>query len=205
MSLAVILINRTDKMTTQKNIEAGGDVVGGNMDKSQKTYHINLPANGHVSLLQPFLDIIEKLERDYEVDIENELEDIDHYSQQHRTDKRGLIQKLNDSGREYMIDEAVRYKLKASKFILRNQDKPALQYLIGRILSKIKITYDSLVVPLIQADASIQTIEETIFKEVITPIQNTLIGTPLSSNDDCVIHLMYFLAGNCHICWNKKC
>ncbi|WP_368559671.1 ABC-three component system protein [Acinetobacter indicus] len=192
-------------MTLQNNIEAGGDVAGGNIDKSQKSYHFNVPANGHVSLLQPFLDIIEKLEKGHEVDIENELEDIDHYSQQHRTDKRGLAQKLNDSGRAYMVDEALRYKMKAARFILKNQDKPALQYLIGRILSKIKITYDSLVVPLIQADAPIQTIEEIIFKEVITPIQNTLIGTPLSSNDDCVIHLMYFLAGNCHICWDKKC
>ncbi|MDV7526343.1 ABC-three component system protein [Acinetobacter baumannii] len=192
-------------MTSQKNIDAGGDVAGRDIDKSQKIYHFNLPTNGHVSLLQPFLEIIEKLEKGHEVDIENELEDIDHFSQQHRTDKRGLAQKLSDSGREYMVDEALRYKLKAAKFILRNQDKPALQYLIGRILSKIKITYDSLVVPLIQADASIQTVEEIIFKEVITPIQNTLAGTPLSSNDDCVIHLMYFLAGNCHICWDKKC
>jgi hypothetical protein len=192
-------------MTSQKNIEAGGDVAGGNIDKSQKTYNINLSGNGSVSLLQPFLDIIEKLEKGQKIDIEDELDDIEQFSQHHRTDTRGLVQKLKDSGREYMIDEAVRYKMKASRFILRNQDKPALQYLIARILSRIKITYDSLVVPLIQADASVQVIEEIIFKEVITPIQNTLIGTPLSSNDDCVIHLMYFLAGNCHICWDKKC
>lgn len=191
-------------MISQKDIQAGGDVAGGNIDKS-KSLHVHLAKNGHVSLLQPFLDIIEKLEKGHEIDIENELEDIDHFSQHHRTDTRGLTKKLEDSGRDYMVDEAIRYKMKASRFIMRNQDKPALLYLIGRILSKIKITYDSLVVPLIQSDASIQTIEEVIFKEVITPIQNTLIGTPLSSNDDCVIHLMYFLAGNCHICWDKKC
>ncbi|MFV5384164.1 ABC-three component system protein [Acinetobacter junii] len=191
-------------MSSQKDIQAGGDVAGGNIDKSQ-SYHIHLPANGHVSLLQPFLDIMAKIESGNSIDIENELDDIEHYSKHHRSDNRGLEKKLEDSGRHYMVDDAVRYKTKASQFILKNQDKPALLYLIGRILSKIKITYDSLIVPLIQADASIEIIEANIFKEVVTPIQNTLVGTPLSYNDDCVVHLMYFLAGNCHICWDKKC
>ncbi len=58
---------------------------------------------------------------------------------------------------------------------------------------------------MIQNNANIQEVDAAILKEVIQPIQSLLIGTPLGSNNDCVIQLLYFLAGNCHICWDKKC
>lgn len=189
-------------MTTQQDINTeGGDFAGRDLDKREYHFHNTESA----LFLHPYLEIVKKLNNGYEVDIDEQIEDLEHYNGVIRDDQRGLEKKLIDSQREYLIKNALRNKSKASRLITKHQDSPAFQFLIAKVLARIEVTFDYIIRPMIQNDASIQDVDTAILKEVINPIQQLLIGTPLGANSECVLHLLYFLAGNCHICWDKKC
>lgn len=189
-------------MNTQTDINTeGGDFAGRDLDKREYHFHNTESA----ILLQPYLELVKKINAGFEIDIEEQIEDLEHYLGTIRDDQRGLEKKLIDSDRSYLINNALRYKSKASRLITKHQDSPAFQFLIAKVLARIEVTYDFIIRPMIQNNANIQEVDATILKEVIQPIQSLLIGTPLGANSDCVIQLLYFLAGNCHICWDKKC
>lgn len=189
-------------MTTQKNISTGtGDVAAGDINKTN--YYFN--SGDSAIFTHPFFELVKAIGEGIEVDIEEQLEDLQHYSGVLRADQRGLEQKLLDSNREYLVISAERLKSKASRLIAKHQDSPAFQYLIAKILARIEVTYNHIIRPLIHNNANIQEVDAAIFKEVVQPIEKLLIGTPLGSNSDCVVQLLYFLAGNCHISWDKKC
>lgn len=191
-------------MNIQKDISTdGGDLAGRDIDKRQ--YHYNFESNENTLLLMPYLEIVKKIEQGFTVDIEEQIDDILHYSGVIREDARGLEKKLEDSGRSYLIRQALRYKLKASRLITQHQDSLAFQYLVGRVLARIEVTFNNLIKPLILANEPIAVVETAIHKEVIIPIEKLLVGTPLGSHSECVQHLLYFLAGNCHISWDKEC
>jgi len=186
----------------QKGIDTnGGDVAGRDIDKRQ--FHFN--DKDSAIFLMPFLEIVKNIENGYEIDIEEQLDDLNHYSGTVRSDARGLEKKLQDSGREYIIEKAIRYKNKASRLIAKHQDSPAFQFLISKVLARIEVAFDSLIRPMIQNESCIKDIEAAIYNDVVLPIEKLLINTPLGGNSECVLHLLYFLAGNCHICWDKKC
>lgn len=189
-------------MNNQENINTnGGDFAGRDMDK--RTFNI-YNTEGAIFLF-PFLEIVKKLDAGFEIDIEDQLDDLNHFKGTVRHDTRGLEQKLLDSNRKYQIDSALRYKSKASRLITKHQDSPAFQFLISKILARIELTFGQIIRPMIENDAAIQDVETAILKQVIYPIEALLIGTPLGASSECVLHLLYFLAGNCHICWDKKC
>ena len=191
-------------MNIQKDISTdGGDVAGRDIDKRQYTYHIE--NNENTLLLMPYLEIVKKIDQGLTVDIDEQIDDILHYSGTIREDTRGLEKKLEDSGRSYLIRQALRYKLKASRLITQHQDSLAFQYLVGRVLARIEVTFSHLIKPLILANEPIAVVEKAIHKEVIVPIETLLVGTPLGNHSEFVQHLFYFLAGNCHISWDKEC
>lgn len=188
-------------MTTQQNIEAGGDVAGGNITKP--VYHFH--GDDSAIFTHPFFELVKAIQAGLEFDIEEQIEDLQHFSGVLRSDQRGLERKLVDTDRGYLVSSAERLKSKASRLIAKHQDSPAFEYLIAKILARIEVTFNHIIYPMIQNDASIQDVEAAILREVIEPIQRLLVGTPLGANNDCVVQLFYFLAGNCHISWDKKC
>lgn len=189
-------------MNTQTEINTeGGDFAGRDLDKREYHFHYSESA----IFLQPYLELVKKINAGFEVDIEEQIEDLEHYIGTIREDQRGLEKKLIDSQRSYLVKNALRNKSKASRLITKHQDSPAFQFLIAKILARIEITYDLIIRSMIESNANIQEVDSAILKEVIQPIQSLLVGTPLGANNDCVIQLLYFLAGNCHICWDKKC
>lgn len=188
-------------MTTQKNIEAGGDVAGGNITKPVYNFH----GDDSAIFAHPFFELVKALQAGIEIDIEEQMEDLHHFSGILRSDQRGLERKLVETNRGYLVSSAERLKSKAFRLIAKHQDSPAFEYLIAKILARIEVTYNHIICPMIQNDATIQEVDAAILREVIEPIQRLLVGTPLGANNDCVIQLFYFLAGNCHICWDKKC
>ncbi|MCH7337107.1 ABC-three component system protein [Acinetobacter sp. NIPH 2699] len=188
-------------MTSQKDIQAGGDVAAGDINKS--TYHFH--GDDSAIFTHPYFQLVSAIQAGHEIDIEEQIEDLEHFSGMLREDQRGLEKKLIDSNRGYLVNSAERFKSKAGRLIAKHQDSPAFQFLIAKILARIEVTFNHIISPMIQNNASIQEVEAAILKEVIQPIERLLIGTPLGSNNDCVVQLFYFLAGNCHICWDKKC
>lgn len=188
-------------MIIQKNIHAGGDVAAGDIKKTSYHFH----GDESAIFTHPFFELVDALEAGHEIDIDEQLEDLQHFSGVLREDQRGLEKKLRDSNRGYLVTSAERLKSKASRLITKHQDSPAFQYLISKILARIEVSYNHIIRPMIQNDASIQEIDAAIYKEVIQPIEKLIIGTPLGANSDCVVQLLYFLAGNCHICWDKQC
>lgn len=188
-------------MVTQKNITAGGDVAAGDINKPSYHFHNNESA----MFTHPYFELVKAIEAGLEIDIEEQLEDLEHFSGILREDRRGLERKLIDANRGYLVTSAERLKSKAGRLITKHQDSPAFQYLISKILARIEVSYNHIIRPMIQNDVSIQEVEAAIFKEVIQPIEKLIIGTPLGANNDCIMQLLYFLAGNCHICWDKKC
>ncbi|WP_034673952.1 ABC-three component system protein, partial [Acinetobacter sp. 272263] len=110
-----------------------------------------------------------------------------------------------DSGREDYIDEALFYKESASKFIIKFQQNLSIQYIISSILALIKKDFMHFITPLINNNASIYEVNNAIDIHIIKPIEDILSNTDLSLHFNQVTNLLYFLAGNCHICWDKKC
>ncbi|WP_180176029.1 hypothetical protein [Acinetobacter sp. YH12025] len=63
-------------MNTQKDINTeGGDFAGRDLDKREYHFHNTESA----ILLQPYLELVKKMNAGFEIDIEEQIEDLEHY------------------------------------------------------------------------------------------------------------------------------
>ncbi|EET82094.1 ABC-three component system protein [Acinetobacter radioresistens] len=199
---------------SQSNNELNsGNIVNGNLTN---TGHIhNISTQNHYICSSRNISNIERCYNDLKEKIKNSqdvseyIDQINHYLYRYtnitKEDLRTLEQKLIDSGREDYIDEALFYKESASKFIIKFQQNLSIQYIISSILALIKKDFMHFITPLINNNASIYEVNNAIDIHIIKPIEDILSNTDLSLHFNQVTNLLYFLAGNCHICWDKKC
>lgn len=190
-----------------------GVMVNGNLDNSGHinnigTQNIYSNSNRIISNIEKCYNDL-KFKIDNSQDISDYLVEINHYLYRYtnitKSDLRTLEQKLIDSGREEDIDEALFYKESASKFILKYQQNTSIQYIISSILGLIKKNFMHFVTPLINNNSSIYDVNKAIDTHIMKPIEEILSNTDLSLHFNQINNLLYFLAGNCHICWDKKC
>lgn len=190
-----------------------GNIVNGDLNNSGQINNIGTqniysnPSRNISNIEKCYNDLKLKIENSQ--DISDYLDEINHYLYRYtnmtKGDLRTLEQKLIDSGREDYIDEALFYKESASKFIIKYQQNTSIQYIISSILALIKKNFMHLITPLINNNANIYDVNTAIDIHIIKPIEEILSNTDLSLHFNQVNNLLYFLAGNCHICWDKKC
>jgi len=117
-------------------------------------------------------------------------------------DVRGLKEKLDESGREDLLFLALNLKQQASMAIMKRQTSRSAQRIYTILLSQIFTKFNLLVTPLVQAEACRAEIDERIHR-VVQEVCALLGTNALEIDSDDIEGLMYFLAGNCHIRWDK--
>lgn len=201
------------RKTQSNNNLNSGNIVNGDLNNSGLIYNIGTQnnytnASRNISNIEKcYNDLKSKIENSQ--DISEYVDQINHYLYRYtnitKGDLRTLEQKLIDANREEYIDEALFYKESASKFIIKYQQNTSIQYIISSILALIKKDFMHFITPLINNNADIYEVNNAIDTHIIKPIEEILSNTDLSLHFDQVNNLLYFLAGNCHICWDKKC
>lgn len=118
-------------------------------------------------------------------------------------DIRGLTEKLREASREDLEIMAKRLKEDAAKLVARHQTSPIAQDIITMVLSKIYTDFVLHVTPAIQAGQPRPIIDQLISERVVDSAMDMLGDNDVMLTDTDVLGLLFFLAGNCHIRWDK--
>lgn len=185
----------------QNDNNVGGDVVAGNKIVSNTFTSSPSPIVSELALLYANFKAGEATD----ATVGHFCEELQHYfAAKNGSDVRGLESKLVDSGRAELVEDALELKEAAMKVIMKYQSSSSAQRIFTLILTEIHTQFDLLVTPLVQAGASRLDVD----KAVLQILQTTLAGlgeNALKLNVRQLFALLYFLGGNCHIRWDKKC
>lgn len=130
-------------------------------------------------------------------------EQLQHYCAVASADVRGLDDKLSSSGRADLLTEAAELKERAAKLIMKWQTSAVTQDIIAHILAHIFTEFMFNVRPAIQAGKSREDIDDLVFNKVIKPTNEMLGENDLNLTIADIAGLLFFLAGNCHVGWDK--
>lgn len=187
----------------QSGNSAGRNVVGGDsVDNSVNTV-INVPQGSALSL--EIAALYAKLEADGVGDRSGGVfaDKLQHWmSALTEGDVRGLDAKLKDSDREDLRMLALDLKQRAAMAIMKRQTSRSAQRIYTILLSQLFTKFNLLVTPLVQAGASRPEVDERIHM-VVQEVCQLLGVNALEIDSDDIEGLLYFLAGNCHIRWDK--
>lgn len=114
----------------------------------------------------------------------------------------GLQQKLTLADRSDQLDKATRLKEFFRKNLQKHMLSRSAQEIYAYLLGRLDELFDNHIMPLICDNASRPTIDEAVSTKVITPISEEVADLhelPVLSHD--IRGMLFFLTGNCHICW----
>lgn len=131
------------------------------------------------------------------------IEDLQHYIDRPATIiARTLREKLAATNRSDLIEAAEEAKERAMKRIMRFQSSQTAQEIFAFTLGELHTRFNHHVRPLIAAGATRSSIDAAIFENVLKPVADSAEPSDLGVNPLLAESLLYFLAGNCHICWD---
>lgn len=184
--------------TVLKNNQAGGDIAGEYIDKSIQNFY--LPPDTRSALRKKIEEIKEECLLD--PDFNRCIAELQHFLNPVKPElQRDLERKLSDADRLDELEEAEELKEKFAKLLLRENLSEQAQDAYVHILSKIKLSYEHKVKPLIKTQAPPAAIEQQVL-DVVEGIYEDLSGTVLEHNYRNIKGMLYFLTGNCHIEWS---
>ncbi|MCR3763874.1 ABC-three component system protein [Pseudomonas paraeruginosa] len=117
-------------------------------------------------------------------------------------DVRGLEAKLRDSGRLDMLHFAMREKEAAVKMLMRYQSSRSAQRVFTILLDELHTIYVLTVTPIIENGGDRAAVDEKI-SNALQVIKSMLGENFLEFTVKDLLGLLFFLAGNCHIRWDK--
>lgn len=117
-------------------------------------------------------------------------------------DVRGLEAKLQDSGRLDMLHFAMREKESAVKMLMRYQSSRSAQRIFTILLDELHTIYVLTVTPVIEGGGDRSIIDAKI-SDALQAIKSMLGENFLEFTVKDLLGLLFFLAGNCHIRWDK--
>ncbi|MCO4863726.1 hypothetical protein MKD38_18770 [Cupriavidus sp. WGlv3] len=183
--------------TSQSGNTAGGDVVGGNQNKTVNNFYV--PPSPLTRLYERFR--ISSEEQPYVAQISEQLK---HYcSLDTDGDIRQLDEKLTAAKREDLIKKAERLKQSATMLIMRWQTSGVAQDILTFILGHIYSAFLLHVTPAIEAEATRQEVDALINEKVIRPTAEMLGDNDLMLTSADLLALLFYLGGNCHVRWDK--
>lgn len=186
-------------MTDQKHINAGGDVAGGNIDKSHTTVVLEVPKTQLGGLIAQLREQIGK-----DPEAAEFVESLLSWINPKKTEiKRDLEEKLTACGKGHLLVDALEAKERFAKQLKRTTFNPAIQEIYACILGEIYTNFNCRVKPKIAIAAEPGTTENAI-ADLAKAITNQLADAPLSLGIGLteVVGMLYYLTGNCHIDWD---
>ena len=184
-------------MTTQENIAAGGDVAGGNIDKSQNVF-LALPKTQLVGLIAQLREHIHK-----DPETADFVESLISWITPKKTElKRNLAEKLNACGKAHLLDDALEAKERFAKQLKKTTFNPAVQEIYAYILGEIYTNFNHRIKPKIAG--SEQGVTEAAIGDLADRITRQLADAPPSLGIGMteVVGMLYYLTGNCHLNWD---
>ncbi|MFY1664532.1 ABC-three component system protein [Pseudomonas sp. Pseu.R1] len=118
-------------------------------------------------------------------------------------DVRGLEEKLRDSDRLDMLHFAMKEKEKAVKLIMKFQSSKTAQRVYTILLDELHTIYMLTVTPVIEAGGDRQAVDLSI-NRALQAIKSLLGENFMEFTVKDLLGLLYFLAGNCHVRWDKN-
>lgn len=182
-------------MTTVQDNTVTGDVAGRDVNK---TYNAAREPTAMAKLVEQYL-----AETLADKTLSTWTEKLEHFlTNETSSDIRGLEEKLNASGRAYLLNDALKKKQSAYKAIMRQQGSKSAQTIFTFLLAEIVVNFEHMVLPLVQAGASQELVDAAMLEKVISPALQMLESNPLMLNKMDIQGLVYFLAGNCYVRWD---
>jgi hypothetical protein len=182
---------------TQANNTAGGDIVAG--DKHEHHAHLTSPLTPIGALNARYLR-----EQQSSPEIEQIIDALSHYmGKSTNPDVRALAEKLTDSERGDLTQYAESLKERITKKILRFQTSVSAQQLFAHLLADLIRRFRLVVTPAIQEGQPRSHVDRLISTEVIDPIVKGLEENVLGFTSEEILGMLFFLAGNCHLRWDK--
>ncbi len=180
------------------NNNAGGDIAGGNIDKSTTVINATIDSPLRKKMKEMQLDALD------DDNFVRYMKEFCHFFNPiNPNDQRDLSAKLMDANRKDEIFEAESLKEEFAKTLMKNNLSEQAQDAYVHILAKIKTLYESKVKPHIKENAALTDIEDGVF-EVIEIIYGDLVGTIFEKDHRKIKGMLYFLTGNCHIDWRYQ-
>ena len=117
-------------------------------------------------------------------------------------DVRGLKEKLSDSGRLDILHFAMKEKESAFKAIMRFQSSRSAQRVYTILLDELHTIYMLTVTPVIEGGGDREAVDSSI-NRALQAIKSMLGENFMEFTVKDLLGLLFFLAGNCHIRWDK--
>lgn len=188
-----------DERISIENSDVGGDVAGGNIDKSKKTYAFSGSKSSYMKvLLEKF-----KQEQESNAQLTEFIEDLDYYFNKKKDDVIGLEEKLKAANRKKgFIDFAIEAKERYHRKLYRYQFSEAAQKINLHLLGLVISYFENEIHPLLENGEDEQLINSMITERLVTPLINELDENYLGFTAHDINGMLHFLTGNCHINWN---
>lgn len=132
-------------------------------------------------------------------------DELDDYSKpRDQRDIIGLINKLEDGGRDDLITVATDYKDKFAKRLSRYEFSTHHCAIHLTLLGKIEERFNSLIVPLIKEGKDSEVIDLAIAKLIVEPIAEEVAPADPTLNAKQIRGMIFLLTGNCYIRWSQS-
>jgi hypothetical protein len=185
-------------MTTQIGINAGGDVAGGSIDKSQ-TIIFEAPKTQLGVLIDQLHEQIGKNPEAAEF-----VESLLSWINPKKTEfTRDLAEKLNACGKGHLLCDALEAKERFAKQLKKTTFNPAIQDIYACILGEIYSNFNHRIKPKIKTATEPGAIEDAI-ADLANTITIKIASAPPSLGIGIteILGMLYYLTGNCHLEWD---
>jgi hypothetical protein len=189
------MTNNKSLTVTQKNINAGRNVVAG--DYTENHYY-----SKETSLLA---ELFEKHALELELEHPNEIvAELAAYIEPMDIEGklRDLSHKLTVGGRQAFLRDALWLKDDFRKMIERYRHSPSAQKIFAVLLSCIRTEFKGEIFHEIN-EMTDQHLENVLKEKVINPLHNQITGIDPLITKDSLYGMLYFLTGNCFLEWQK--
>lgn len=132
------------------------------------------------------------------------IEELQNYMRQMKNAPRDLGTKLRDGERKMEVDDAENLKEKFEKKLYRNAFSKQTQEVFAHILAYIHSRFNMTIKPLILAGVQISEVDNKVYLDIIESIYEDVRGSPLIITQADIRGMLYYLAANCYIDWDKQ-
>jgi hypothetical protein len=133
----------------------------------------------------------------------NILEDFAYFTTVAPDDRRPLAHKLRDAGRDYQIGDATRRKERFAMALRRHIAQASAVTRYMQLLGDVESRFGRHVRRPISDGASLAQVDHAIRSDVLDPCVRQFSSPGSEISSALVDNALYYLAGHCHVSWDK--
>jgi hypothetical protein len=137
-------------------------------------------------------------------EMEEVIEELAEYTT-NRPDREiiGVEKKLENGGREDLVENAVYLKNKFERYLAKKQLSFVEQHVYAHVLAMIDTIFSQKIRPLILDGRPKVEVDAAVHEKIIEPVYQSVVGFNSSVTSNLVVGMLYFLTGKCHLIWEQ--